>query len=223
MKPSRLRKIIQKEAVKSYSQGDFFQSLEFAKELYVVKSGFVKRYSINEQGTKTIESIYGPNYFFPLSPVFMSLFEYDLNQKFFKYAYQAMTDVELNSISISDLMNLLKDQPELHADLLYETGRRLRVDIERLTSNSLKTDYKKIAHQIVCLAEEFGDVKRHNIKTSIKIVVPLKPVDLAEQLNLTEESAADNLAKLESQNLVTMENGYIHVPDEALLRDAYLR
>jgi CRP-like cAMP-binding protein len=225
MKPNRLRKIIQSGETEKYSEGEFFHSLDFSsnKFLFVVKTGFVKRYSISEQNVKAIESIYGPNYFFPLSPVFAHLFEYDLNQTSYTYIYQAMTDVELHKISIKDLDKKLKEDPKLYADLLYETGRRLKVDIDRLTSNALKTDYKKTAHQLVCLAEEFGESERNNIKTSVKIIVPLKPVDIAEQVNITKASATEALAQLEGQNLIKQENGLVSVPDVALLRDAYLR
>src|SRR4051812_14767244 len=118
----KLRQIIQAGKITRHTKGKLFHSLDFNEELYVVKTGFVKRYSVSEDNSRTIESIYGPNYFFPLSPIFMNLFELDLNQESHTYVYQAMTDVELYSISSVKLLQTLKEQPELYADLLYETG-----------------------------------------------------------------------------------------------------
>src|SRR5688500_13213609 len=118
MKPSELRQIIQKGKARSFSKGQFFHSLDFNEELYVVKSGFAKRYSVREGLHKAIESIYGPNHFFPLTPVFINLFGLDFSQNSYTYVYQAMTDIELNSINNDELMELLKDKPELYKDLL---------------------------------------------------------------------------------------------------------
>jgi CRP-like cAMP-binding protein len=219
LKPGRLREIIQSGDVIKYSKNQFFHSLDFSEEnLYVIKSGFAKRYSVSDKKVRAIESIYGPNHFFPLSPVFMNLFAYNLNQEAYTYLYQAMTDLELNSISIEELMKTLKEQPELYADLLYETGRRLKVDINRLTSNALRDDDKKVTHQLFCLAEEFGKAERRGIKIGVQMPVALKPIDFAEQINI--EEALNHLLK---QGLITVKNGKFYVPDLALLKDAYLR
>lgn len=223
MRPSQLRKIIQKRPTKAYSKGELFHSLDFNEELYVVKSGFVKRYSISEQNKKSIESIYGPGYFFPLSPIFMNLYNYDLNQKTYTYVYQAMTDTELYSIETKELVELLQKKPELYSDLLYETGRRLKVDVDRLTSNALRTSYKKVVHQIFSLAEEFADMDGPGIQMSAQLPMPLSPSDLGEQLNLDAAVVANILNKLKSQGLIAVKQGLINVPDIELLRDAYLR
>jgi CRP-like cAMP-binding protein len=223
MPPSQLRKLIQVGGTIRYAKGELFHSLDFNEELYVVKSGFVKRYSISEDSIKTIESIYGPNYFFPLSPVFKNLFDYELNQKSNTYVYQAMTDIELHSISGKKLLDILDKKPQLYADLLYETGRRLRVDIDRLTSNALKDDERKIIHQLVCLAEEFGKFKVKNLKTRVEMPLPLEPLDLAEQLNITEKNVAECMNKLRDQGLITTKKDQVNIPDLELLRDAYLR
>lgn len=223
MIPSQLRQIIQKGEITKYSKGQVFHSLDFNEELYVVRSGFAKRYSMSEKLSKSIESIYGPNHFFPLTPVFINLFGLDFSQPSHTYVYQAMTDIELNSISNDKLMELLQENPELYADLLYETGKRLKVDVQRLTSNALKDDYKKVTYQLVCLAEEFGGVKHSNAIVSVHMPLPLQPIDMAEQVNVSEDSAADAMAKWRKHGLTQLKGENIYIPDMELLRDSYLR
>lgn len=223
MKPSHLRQIIQKGEVKKFSKGQFFHSLDFNKELYVVKSGFCKRYSMDDNLNKSIESIYGPYHFFPLTPVFINLFGLDFSQKSRTYVYQAMTDIEMNGISNEKLIEILEKKPELYRDLLYETGRRLLVDVQRLTSNSLKDNFKKIVYQLVCLAEEFGEIKHKNAVTGIVMPMPLEAIDMAEQVNITEAEAAEEMKKLETQGLIKYQDGRIYIPELELLQDAYLR
>ena len=223
MKPSRLRQIIQKGEVRSYSKGEVFHSLDFIEVLYVVKSGYAKRYSINPKYNKAIESIYGPNHFFPLSPVFMNLFGLDLGQVSNTYVYQAMTDIELNSMGIEELIEALKKEPELYADLLYETGRRLKVDVDRLTSHALKDDHKKTVHQLVCLAKEFGQSEGKDPHAGIKMPLPLEPIDMAQQINIPEESAAKTMTLLKEQGLIKLNADKIYIPDLTLLEDEYLR
>ncbi|MDB5185139.1 MAG: hypothetical protein JWN38_947 [Candidatus Saccharibacteria bacterium] len=223
MKLNRLLALLQNGDTEKYTAGQVFYALDFKEELYIVQSGYVKRYSVNEDNIKVIESIYGPGYFFPLSTVYKKLLNFDLSQESSTYVYQAMTDLEIQGVSSDKLKVAVDKDPGLYADLFFEAGRRLEANINRLASNALRSDYKKVAHQLVYLGEEFGQVGHRNVKTGLKILVPLEPVDMAEQLNIDIDTVDSIMAKLEQQKLIVSKQNTIYIPDMDLLKDAYLR
>jgi CRP-like cAMP-binding protein len=223
MKPDRLKKLVQEGEIETYQKDQVFYALDFKEELYAVKKGYVKRYQVTEDDKRVIESIYGPGYIFPLTQVYKKLFQFDLSQDSVTYLYQAMTDVEIQGISSEQLVSTTTDTPEIYIDLFYEAGRRLRANINRLASNALKDDYQKVSHQIAYLAEEFGVPEEVNGKPGIKIKVPLKPIDMAEQLNISVGVADAVMSRLEKQGVLRIKGQTISVIDAPMLKDAYLR
>lgn len=222
MLPNKLKKLIQKGTAESYSAGQVFYSLDFKEELYIVAEGYVKRYSIFEDKTKVLESVYGPGYIFPLTAAYSRLLNYQLGQESGTYVYQAITDVRTHGISSDALAAYCEEDPSLYKDLFYESGVRLKANINRLASNAIKDEYQKVAHQIAYLGEEFGDVKRKDSKTGLRIAVPLEAADMAEQLNLPLEVTRTAMNQLLEAGLITLDKRNIVIPDLDLLRDAYL-
>jgi len=219
--PRKLLKLIENGTVERHAAGDIFYALDFKEELYIVKSGYVKRYAMDDE-QKVIESIYGPGYFFPLTPVFKKLLDFNLSQENKRYVYQAMTNLEIQGISSKALEEAVTADPAVYADLLLEAGVRLKANINRLASNALKDDYKKVAHQLVCLADEFGEPKQNGVRPSLRIQVPLEAIDIAEQLNLSVETVQEAFEKLQEQDLLDIEDRYLSINDMNLVKDVYL-
>jgi len=184
---SRISGLMANGATQHFPKGQVFYSLDFKEEFYLVKRGYVKRYQVVPDKKRVIESIYGPNYFFPLTQAYRTLLAFDLSQDDVTYIYEAMTDVDIVSIEVEAFKAAVEKDPGLYVDLFIEAGRRLKANINRLASNALTSDYKKVAHQLVCVAEEFSVVSN----SDITIDVPLIARDMAEQLNITLASAQE--------------------------------
>jgi len=222
MQPNKLKKLIQAGKVQKHPKEQVIYSLDFKEELYIVKSGYVKRYQVTDGSNNVIESIYGPGYFFPLTQVYKRLLNFGLSQEDVTYIYQAMTDVEIQGINSEALTEAAKNDPDLYIDLFYEAGRRLKANINRLASNALKNDYQKVTHQLVYLAEEFGKHEVRHDKQGLRLMVPLQPKDMAEQLNISVEVADAVMNSLTQKGLLTTRGSHLIVPDLNLLKDAYL-
>lgn len=222
MKPDLLSKLVASGTVETHTSGEVFYSLDFKEELYIVKTGYVKRYSVLEDKQKVLESIYGPGYFFPLTLVYGKLLHFNLSQESNTYVYQAMTDVEIQGISSEKLLDAVEKDPRLYKDLFYEAGVRLRANINRLSSNALENDYQKVTHLLAYLAQEFGVLEERGVKTVQRIPLPLEPVDIAEQLNIDTDIATKAFQKLQSQDVISVENSFVLIADLNLLKDAYL-
>lgn len=222
MRPIKLVALMKSGTAEKHSAGDIFYSLDFEEMFYSVASGYVKRYSLSDGNKRVIESIYGPNYFFPLTPVFKKLLDLNISQDTNTYIYQAMTDVEIRGISGDALVSAVQKDPELYGDLLFESGIRLRANINRLASNALKDDYRKITHQLAYLAEEFGELDNSDANNTFKIAVPLEAIDIAEQLNIAVKTVLQAFELLSSHETILIKDNHVHILDMSLLRDAYL-
>ncbi len=207
--------------IEFYKKDEIYHSQHFANRMFMLKKGFVKRYQVTNE-EKVIELIYGPGYIFPLSQLYKELFGINQNEENFIYVYQAMTDIEAYSLDDKIIMEKIEKNPLLYIDLYYESGLRIKSNIERLASNSYRDDYKKVAHQLFCLAREFGKKAVVNKKEHIKINVPLNAKDIAEQLNISEEIAASVIDNLNKRKLIKTYKNFIYISSLNLLKDVYI-
>lgn len=224
MVPDRLTKLMEERGIlEKQSAGQVFHAQSFPEALFMLRSGYVKRYQVGKDGVRVIELIYGPSHIFPLSQLYKKLFSVEQNQEQLVYVYQAMTDIEIYRLDDDVIVDELEKNPKLYIDLYYESGLRLKSNIERLASNAIKDEYKKVAHQLVCLANEFGESVERDGKLFITLPVPLEAVDIAEQLNISVEVADAVLASLSANNLIVRDGGIIKIPDLDIIKDVYMR
>lgn len=223
MIPDKLLRLLEKHGeTETYGVGEVFHAQDFPDKLFLLKKGYVKRYQATDPDHKIMELIYGQGHIISLSQLYKKLFGVSQNQHSYVYIYQAMTDVELSSVSVDFIMQQLEANPELYKDFFYESGLRLRTNIFRLASNAIKDDYKKVAHQLICLSDEFGTSIEKDGKYPRLINVPLRPVDMAEQLNISVQVAEAVLASLSQSGLIEINEDKISIPDTDLLKDTYL-
>lgn len=209
--------------MEQYKTGQVFHGHDFPTKLFILKTGYVKRYQATNPEQRVIELIYGPGRIISLSQLYATLFGVEQNQEDLIYVYEAMTDVEAWVVTHDQVMEALQKGPELYKDFFYESGLTLRANINRLASNALKDDYKKVAHQLKCLADEFGEAVEHKGNPMTRILVPLRPIDMAEQLNISIEVADAVMNSLNKNGIIIIQGNTILVPDEARLKDEYLK
>jgi CRP-like cAMP-binding protein len=223
MTPDKFSKLVDKHGKsEQYKAGEVFHAQDFPGKLFILKRGYVKRYQATKPKNKVLELLYGPGHIVSLSQLYKMIFGVDQNQEHFIYVYQAITDLELRSIDADMVIRELEKDPELYKDFFYESGLKLRSNIFRLASNSIKDDYKKVAHQIICLAYEFAGLTEGDTRSTIEIPVPQTSIDIAEQLNMSEDVAEAIMRSLCERNIIEFEGGKITILSVELLKDAYL-
>ena len=205
-----------------FTAGELVHSLDFDEELYFIKSGYIKRYSVTEPGKRSLQAIYGPNFFFPLTPIIKRLTGIDLGDEHATYIYESLGSAEVYHISLSDLQDELAQKPILYKDLLHEAGRRLRSNIHGLENNSLPSTEKKVAHHLSYLAEEFTLTDSGDLSATRTIPFAITAQDLADQLNVPVEDAANTLNKCISSGIVAFIGGETQILQLAMLKDLYL-
>jgi len=178
----------------------------------LVKSGFIKRYSITNDGAIGVQITYGPGDVFPLTLVYKTLFNQPLYNGPEVFYYETMSDTEVYSIDTSTLQEAVKANPKLYADLMQESGRHLLSCVHSLENLSLRSSYKRVAHQLTFFSREFGK------KTSKGIIIeaPLTHQDIADILSLTRETVSTSVIKLRKGGFIKTDKSIL-VPDLAKL------
>ena len=223
MIPTALPSLMKKHGkLESYPAGQVFHAPDFPETLFLIKAGYAKRYQLTKDDKRVIELIYGPGRIFPTSQLYKKIFGLDQNHEDLIYVYQAMTDIEIIRMSVGEVISYLDKDPKLYIDLFYDSGIKLKSNVNRLASNAIKDDYKKVAYQIACLAEEFGQPAGVKERPTIQISVPLKPIDMAEQLNISVEVADAVMSSLTKNKLISIKNDIITISDVGMLKDIYL-
>jgi len=223
MPPRHLKRLIKQEGTsQTLPAGQVFHSQDFEATMFMLEKGYVKRYQITQQDKRVIELIYGPGHIFPLSQLYQKIFSLKQNQAHLLYVYQAMTDVEIWRLPNANIEAALKTDSNIYIDLYYESGLRLKANIDRLASNAIADPIKKVAHQLVCLGDDFGVLDMAGTKQRVKIDVPLTAVDMAEQLNISIETAETALAQLTELKLISVVDSHITILDLNFLKDMYV-
>lgn len=201
----------------SLARGQVIHDPEHKKFLNVVGTGFIKRYSIDNNGAQSIQVIYGPEDVFPLTPVFKTIFDLDLYHGPETFHYEALVDSELYAISQDELRKALKANSNLYKDLLFVSGERLNSNIHRLENISLKTTHRRIAHMLYFAAGAFGE----KTKEGLVLTVPLTHQTLADSLSLARETVTRRLARLEEKGLIKVDRHIVIKDLESLKKEAY--
>lgn len=184
-------------------KGQVFQFTSDTMFFHLVAKGFIKRYLIREDGTESIQIIYGPQDMFPLTPVFTALVNLDIYKGTETLYYEAMTDVELYSLTKKALQESCDKDPILYKELFYIAGERLSSNIYRLENASLKTSENRIADLLLHYSSRFG----HQTHIGTELHIPLTHQTIASSLNIARETVSLTMSHFHEQDIV-INNGH---------------
>lgn len=192
------------------------QTSDSQRAFYLVKSGYIKRYLIRNDGTLSTDVIYGPGDVFSLLLIFRVLFDREILDSPEIYYYEALTEgVELLSLPADDLREAVQTSPILYRDLLNEAGKRMTYETHGLENIAMKEAYKRVAHQLEYYARQFGEEKGG----LVTIIPPLTHQDIADILSITRETVSTCMARLRRQKLIVVKGRQIVVCDLQKLHD----
>ncbi len=201
----------------SLAKGEVIQSTDTSNNLCLIKSGYVKRYMILNDGNIRVQVIYGPGDIFPLALAFKILLDQDLYAGPEVYYYETMSKAEIIALDKQKLVEYVKADNHLYRDLYAEAGRRLYSNLQLLENIGLPTSYNRVAHEIAFYAKEFGEKRL----TGIRIKLPFTQQDLADVLSTTRETVSLCMSELKKKKLIRT-GKYLVVRDlEKLKKEAF--
>jgi CRP-like cAMP-binding protein len=180
------------------TKSQIIQSTDDRRVFNYIVSGYVKRYLIANDGSLGVQVVYGPGDVFPITLAFSILFDQSINESPETYYYESMTEAEIFTINELDLKETVEKNPRLYKDLMAVAGKRLHSTLHGLENLTLKTSYYRVAHELLYMAQRFGEQKGE----SVKICLPLTHQDLADILSLTRETVSTCMVQLREKKLI---------------------
>jgi CRP-like cAMP-binding protein len=160
-------------------------------QIHYIEEGYVKAYSIQNNGTENIIFIYGPGDVFPLRT-------YLSGKRIIRYFYSCISDVHIRAIPGERLENQIKNNIEV-AELLVEYAYQINQQFfERIETLSVNHAQRKVIALLAFLVEKTGSKELMS-----ELDIPLTQQDLASMSGLTRESISRQLTSLRKQGLIT--------------------
>lgn len=183
-----------------YKKGEtFLHADDPPPGIFCVKSGYVRLYSISEEGEELTLVIFAPGNCFPLS--------WAINNTPNAYNLEAMTDVEVWRAPKDEFISFTKNNPEVLLELTRRVLRRLLASFVRMEHLVFGNSYEKVASMLFLLGRRLG--KRKGRMTIVQI--PLTHKDIGSLVGLARETVSLAMEKLEKKRLITYHRGLIAI------------
>ncbi len=178
---------------------------EAPRMAYVIQSGLVKMYSINNAGEEQVVAFYGPNDFFPAPWIFnktpSSL-----------YYYETIANCEMMTLPRETLRDIIH-RPEFLAQTLdYFVSSHTGL-LMRITALEQSRAREKIMFTLYYLLFRYGQLTKPGLYI---INFPLTHKVIASLIGLTRETTSSEIIKLKKQKVLQY-RGQTYVVDKQKL------
>ena len=181
-----------------YSQGDSFSSI------YVVRSGCVQTYSLDEKGEELVEGIFYPGEFLALDCI-----------SFKRYSHFAMAreDSDVCKVNYHQLESFSREEPEMALHISKAISGQLSRQLkwsQAIASGDVK---KRLCSWIVITSSKLGITE----KDSFEFTLPINHYEIAKMLRMRPESLSRLIKELNKGDLIQISNKKCLVKDRDLL------
>lgn len=193
-----------------YKKGQvILRSEDIPSGVYYLNKGFVRLYSVSEEGQELTLIIVKPGDIFPV--------RWAVTGERHRYYFEAMTSVEVFKVPLETFTEFTKSNPKVLYLILQNVLVRLGGLLERMEYQTFGNAYQKVASILVICAIRFGIKKG----TGVQIRVPLTHTSIANLIGLTRETASVELKKIEKKGICEKEGGFFVVKNmEKLKKEA---
>lgn len=159
--------------------------------IYNIAEGFVKSYSLNDNGIELTINIYKPYSFFPITET--------LAGRINTYFFEAITDVTLQKAPTPLVHAFVQSDSEVSFDLIRRVSSGLEGFMVRTQYLIRSNATQKVASSLVLLARRFGETA---LDQKITIQLPQTQTDIANLSGVSRETASLELMKLQRQGII---------------------
>lgn len=159
--------------------------------VYLIKKGFVKAYSVSQDGHINLLLIHEAGEFIPLPWALDGAHTTGLY-------YEAMNDVTILRASKDKLRSAMGNNTWLSQEVLKQAVNIITVYTQRIQTLEFRSARGRIIAELLSLAERFGNV------AGVQIIInaPITHQDIADSINMTRETASRALELLFKEGLL---------------------
>jgi CRP/FNR family transcriptional regulator len=170
--------------------------------VYLIKKGFVKAYSVSQDGHGNLLLIHEAGEFIPLPWALDGAHTTGL-------FYEAMTDVTVLRASKDKLRTAMGKNTWLSQEILKQAVNIITVYTQRIQTLEFRSARGRIIAELIYLAERFG--KTHGLEVLIQ--APITHQDIADSINMSRETASRTLELLFKEKLMGQKNHLFLIKD----------
>jgi CRP/FNR family transcriptional regulator len=175
-----------------YSSGDtIINDIDEPEGVYLIKSGFVKAYSVSQAGHGNLLLIHKAGEFIPLPWALDGAHTTGLY-------YEAMNDVIVLRASKDKLWATMGHNSWLSQEIFKQSVNVITIYTHRIQTLEFRTARGRIISELLNLAARFGEKDGKEVL----INAPITHQDIADSINMTRETASRALEVLFSEGLV---------------------
>ncbi|MBI2049630.1 Crp/Fnr family transcriptional regulator [Candidatus Roizmanbacteria bacterium] len=179
--------------------------------VFFIKKGYIKDYSISEEGEELTLIIFKPGDFFPMS--------WAINNTQSTHYFETMSQVELWRIPKVEFIDFIKGNPDIFFELTSHILLRLDGLLQRMEYLAFGNAHQKVASILMICAERFG-LKKTN---GVVIQVVLTHKEVAMLVGITRETASLELKKFERKRIIGYRGKLIYIKNvEKLQKESLL-
>lgn len=197
-KENKIQKFFQSFSKHKYLKGQIIISGDENPEgIFYLSKGYVRMYSVFENGDELTFNIFKPDTFFPMVWVF--------TQTKNIYFFQAMTNIEVYKAPQAEVLKFIQK----NQGVFLKTVKRIMIGFESLLANTqyvlFGNSHKRVASIISISSKRFGEKQGRAILIKIK----LTHKDIANLAGLTRETTTLAILKLKKENYISYIKGKI--------------
>lgn len=165
--------------------------------LFFIKSGFIKGYDIDSQGTEQLLWIGSPGDIFPIAWAFNIT-------PTVEYFVSAFTDADLHTMPRADFNDFLNKNPAALQELTHQLAIHLNHTYNQLNFREKSRAEEKIVHSLHYLSERFGSRNHTNLgyQPIKEIALPITHQDIASLTGVSRETVTVELKKLKDRGYI---------------------
>lgn len=186
-----IRKLFSSGRKLSYRKGEIIQHAnEPPQGVYFISKGYVKEYTLSNNGVEHLNIMYESGEIFSLLWVFLGA-----RQNVFR---EAQSDVEVRLLPADKLKSAMGQNLKLQTEMtqmLMAQMYFLKLRVENLAFSSA---YDKVAYMLLYLAGRYGEER----PSGWYVVQPFRHQHIANSLSMSRETASRMIAKMERQGLI---------------------
>lgn len=175
--------------------------------VYLIKKGFVKAYSLSNNGHSKLLLIHEAGEFVPLPWALDGAHTTGLS-------YEAMTDVTALRVPKDKLRAAMGTNTWLSQEILKQAVNIITVYTQRIQTLEIRSARGRIIAELIYLADRFGKSQG----AEILIDAPMTHQDIADSINMNRETASRALELLFSEGLMRQKDHFLLIKDLSKLQ-----
>lgn len=191
----------------NFKKGEIIQrASETPQGVYFLKEGFVREFTVSDDGSEHLTVIYEPADLFSLNWMYL-----DITPNVFRQAHVACV---LYRLSPDTFKRALRGSQALQIELVNLQMRHIHMLSSRVENLTFNSAYDKVAYQLIHLAGRFGEPH----KDGWFVKLPFRHQQIAESLSMSRETASRTIERIERQGLIRQDGrGHFIIKDVSAL------